>query len=196
MLAKFGSKSKTKKPARRAVSKYAGVTPAEDRDPVLEEGMHQLRVVSTEEFDGESNGGRYFKATLEIVGSSKHEEGERRAFLQCVTKGNPLRVGGPKVMSFVQHAAGFADFGEFCEDKGGEEEAAQFVDACGGDEDACEVFGENPLEGKILNCRASKNGDPKVYDGKEVQFYNYAWSVPDDEEEEEKPAKSSKKAKR
>jgi len=190
-LAKFSSKSK-KKPARRAVSKYAGVTPAEDRDPILEEGLHRVKVLETEEFDGEKNGGRFFRARLEIIASSKHDEGEVRAFLQCVTKGNALRVGGPKVMSFVQHAAGFSDFGEFCEDKGGEDEAAQFVDACGGDEDAIETFGENPLEDRILDVRASKNGEAKENkDGELVQYYNYAWSVPDEdeEEEEERPKK-------
>ncbi len=180
-LAKFG-KGKKKKVAKKATSKYSGVTPAEDRDPILEEGLHQCKVLGTEEFEGEKKGGTYFKATLEIIESSTYDAGEVRAFLQCVTKGNALRVGGPKVMSFVQAAAGFDDFDDFCEDKGGAEEAAQFVDACGGGEDACETFGENPLEDKIVNVRVTKNGPPKVYtndkgEENEVQYYNYAWSA-------------------
>lgn len=185
-LGKFkkGAKKVAKK---KAVSKYSGVTPAEDRDPILEEGLHKVRVLGTEEFEGEKKGGQYFKATLEIVESSVYEPGSVYCFLQCVTKGNALRVGGPKVLSFVQAAAGFDDFEAFCEDKGGSDEAALFVDACGGEEDACEQFGENPLEGRILNVRAQKNGEPKTYTndkGEETttQYYNYQWAAEEDQD--------------
>lgn len=210
-LAKFKSKAKTKV-KRKAVSKYSGVEPAEDRDPILGDGpekgvaagprtLHRVKVLGSEEFDGEKKGGRFFRAKLEILQSSCYDEGDVRAFLQCVTPGNALRVGGPKVMSFAQHAAGFSSFPEFVEDKGGEDEAAQFVDACGGDEDACEIFGENPLEGQILDVVVTPNGPAKEYEDDQgrttsVQYYNYAWSVPDEDEEEETPAPKKKKAKR
>ena len=211
-LARFKTGSSKKKAKRKPVSKYSGVTPAEDRDPILGDGdekgvsagprtLHRVRVLQTEEFDGEKNGGTFFRARLEIIQSSCYEEGEVRAFLQCVTKGNAMRVGGPKVMSFVQHAAGFSDFDSFVEDKGGEAEAAQFVDACSGDEDAVEVYGENPVEGNILDVIVTPNGPPKTYtdersgEEKSVQYYNYAWSVftEEEEDEEEEPAPKKKK---
>jgi hypothetical protein len=43
-LAKFG-KGKKKKVAKKSTSKYSGVTPAEDRDPILEDGLHQVKVL-------------------------------------------------------------------------------------------------------------------------------------------------------
>lgn len=182
-LANFKSKKAVKKPLkRRAVSKYAGVAAAEAQEPFLPIGRHQVRVIQTYEKVSEKSNALHFHAKLEILATlTKGVELGNYKFLQGVD-GKWARGGPGRVKAFVIAADGHESEAEFEEARG--DEWGKFIDACAGDEDACEEFGENPLEDNVLLVTVTGTGKfSENEDGTQGDEYtNCAWQKNDEDE--------------
>ncbi len=162
------------KQAPRA-GRYAGLSAAKLRTDYLTAGRYRVKVISTTDYDGDAQD--WFYADLEILSASEDatcKVGETRKYSQCVTKGNALRVGGPKVISFVMAAMGYeteADFrAAFPEDS---QANADLMNRVSGVELDETDIGPNPLAGSIVLVQAS--GTNKFSDKDGTEFHNYAW---------------------
>jgi hypothetical protein len=161
--------------------RYSGLGASSPRLPFLRDGRYRVRVEKTYDFDGRSQD--WFRAKLEILAASEgsfHKVGEKVIYSQCVTKGDALAVGGPKVVSFTLTALGYeteADFrAAFPE---GSQAAEDMMNRVSGADIECEEIGPNPLGGACLLVQATGTGkeDPKTG----TEYQEYAW-YPDEPE--------------
>lgn len=183
-LANFKSKAgKVKKPIKRkAVSKYAGVAAAEPQEPFLPIGRHRVAVHQTYEKVSEKSNALHFHAKLEILETlTEGVDPGMYKWLQGVD-GKWARGGPGRVKAFVIAADGHESEADFEESKG--DDWGKFIDACAADEDACEEFGENPLEGKTLLVTVTGTGKfSENEDGTQGDEYtNCAWARDDSDD--------------
>ena len=172
--ASAGKPAKNEKGPPRA-GRYAGLGAAKTRTDYLTAGRYRVKVISTTDFDGEEQD--WFYAELEILAASEGatcKVGEIRKYSQCVTKGNALRVGGPKVISFVMATMGYETEAEFSETFPEESQArADLMNrVSGADVDETEI-GPNPLAGSIVMVEARGTNKFSEKDG--TEFHNYSW---------------------
>lgn len=155
--------------------RYSGLGAAAPRIPFLRDGRYRVKVIKTYDFDGRNQD--WFRAELEILAAaegSAQKVGDQVIYSQCVTKGDALAVGGPKVVTFVMTGLGYeteADFREAYPE--GSQAAEDLMNRVSGVELDETDIGPNPLGGAILLVQASGTGkeDPKTG----TEYQEYAW---------------------
>lgn len=173
------SANKPAKGDRRGSTKgrYGGLGAAAPRMPFLRDGRYRVKVIKTYDFDGRNQD--WFRAELEILEAAEGAEqtpGTLCIYSQCVTKGDALAVGGPKVVSFVMTALGYDTEDEFNETYPENSQAREdLMNRVAGIElDETEI-GENPLAGAVVMVQASGTG--KVDEKTGTEYQEYAWYV-------------------
>lgn len=176
------------KPAQRQrqaprAGRYGGLGAAAPRIPFLRDGRYRVKVIKTYDFEGRNQD--WFRAELEILAAapgSEQKAGDLVIYSQCVTKGDALAVGGPKVVSFTMTAMGYETEEAFNEAFPETSQAREdLMNRVSGADVQEEEIGENPLGGMILMVQASGTG--KVDDKTGTEFQEYAWfpNEPDEE---------------
>lgn len=164
---------------RRATTKgrYGGLGAAAPRLPFLADGRYRVKVLKTYDFDGRNQD--WFRAEVEVIGASegaKMAKGDLAIYSQCVTKGDALAVGGPKVVSFVMTALGHETEDSFRQEYPENSQAYEdLMNRVSGVElDETEI-GPNPLGGMIVLVQATGTG--KVDEKTGTEYQEYAWFV-------------------
>lgn len=171
------SKPATREKRPPAAGRYGGLGAAAPRHPFLRDGRYRVKVIKTYDFEGRNQD--WFRAELEIVDAaegSAQSKGNIVIYSQCVTKGDALAVGGPKVISFVMTAMGYETEAEFRATYPEESQAGEDLmnRVAGVPLDETEI-GENPLAGMLLMVQATGTGKIDTKTGTEYQ--EYAWYV-------------------
>lgn len=179
--------STANKPAARGpkvptAGRYGGLGGAAPRHPFMRYGRYRVRIVSTKDFDGRNQD--WFRAELEIVDAAEdaaHKKGDLVLYSQCVTKGDALAVGGPKVISFVMTAMGYQDEASFREAFPEDSQAAEdLMNRVAGVPLEETEIGPNPLAGMLLMVQATGTGKVDQKTGEE--YHEYSWYVNEAEE--------------
>ncbi len=164
----------------KTVGRYGGLGAAAPRFPFMGPGRYRVKILKTYDFDGRNQD--WFRAELEVLEAAEGSAARAGAtviYSQCVTKGDALAVGGPKVISFTMTALGYETEAEFAaaftEDSQAREDLMNRV--AGVELDETEI-GPNPLGGAVLMVEA--NGTGKV-DAKGSEYCEYIW-FPNEEE--------------
>lgn len=155
--------------------RYSGLGAAAPRLPFLRDGRYRVKVIKTYDFDGRNQD--WFRAELEIVGASDGaamKVGDTVIYSQCVTKGDALAVGGPKVISFAMATMGYEKEEDFREAyPEGSQAAEDLMNRVSGADISEEEIGPNPLGGLYALVQATGTGkeDPKTG----TEYQEYAW---------------------
>ncbi len=174
-LAGAGKPATPPKQSPRA-GRYSTLGAAAPRNQRLRDGRYQVKVIKTCDFDGRKHD--FFNIELEIVQAaddSAQKPGQKVLVQYMVDKGDCFDMNGPKVVSFIMTALGFATEEEFNEQFPENSEARDvMMNRCAGVElDETEI-GENPLAGMLLMVQAAGNGRDA---GDGTEYQDYAWAV-------------------
>ncbi len=166
---------------RKTVGRYSALGAAAPRIPFLASGRYRCKVLKTYDFDGRSQD--WFRAELEIVDAaegSQQSAGMTVIYSQCVTKGDALAVGGPKVISFVMTALGYETYEAFDEAYPENSQAREDLmnRVAGVELDETEI-GPNPLAGTFVMVQATGTG--KFDDKTGTEYQEYIWVVDEGE---------------
>ncbi len=176
------SASKPAKGERKATAgRYSGLGAAAPRHPFLQDGRYRVKILKTYDFDGRNQD--WFRAELEVVDAADGAamgKGDVAIYSQCVTKGDALAVGGPKVVSFVMTAMGFNTEEEFRESFPESSQAFEdLMNRVSGVELDEKEIGPNPLAGMLVLVLATGTG--KVDEKTGTEFQEYTWFVNEEE---------------
>jgi hypothetical protein len=96
-------------------SRWAGLQPARDREPMLDIGKYVVRVLMNELTNNAQTREETFKAHLEIMHAeegSRSRVGDRVAVI-CKLVGPAAQRNAERMMSYIMAAAGFGDVAEY-----------------------------------------------------------------------------------
>lgn len=159
--------------------RFTGTRSEAPKPPFLESGKHICKVVKTYESYKPGRGPR-FNIQLEIIESSDpiNKPGDVRS-VGYNTDDAAFSATAGDVFAFVRAAAGFATDEEFLTVFPNDADQ-DLIDAAHGNPEAMkelgpngQPYGENPLEGQIVEAFGSRGN---VSEKTGTQFYNFQWS--------------------
>ncbi len=170
------------RPGPARVSRWAGVTSAEPRDPMPRVGVYRFRVLSCEQGFNPGKGTESFKCHLQVVGAM--DGSEDPAGHECVIvellSGKAMQSGMARTKAFIVAASGYEDdasYDAFSSDGG-------HIDAVLG---AANGYSSQTIVGRLVDCRVSRGKPVNPADPGGDYYRTYEWCPVPEAEQDQTP---------